>query len=246
MDAPRLQLLPTPTSYEDAVSLHENLKLAYEAAQAAADALDPGEAKTTAEATVFEVESDMLLLRAFVDAFGAPDAIRAAAPQNAEKARNEILFLERRLGDGSTVDQELKAELLGQQNDYVRMATAWDAVAAAEPSKVVVEKAPTRAAKKNANSPVPATKGAGAAEPAAPAKVAPAFSQGAAASNNPQPLAGAGGNEFLVVRAMRPSRWRAGRQFTPDEVRIPVTDLSEGDLALIQGDPVLAVSIEVS
>ena len=49
--------------------------------------------------------------------------------------------------------------------------------------------------------------------------------------------------ETLVVKALRPRR-RAGRSFGPEPVRIPLSDLSDAEIAAIRADRVLSTSIE--
>lgn len=48
-----------------------------------------------------------------------------------------------------------------------------------------------------------------------------------------------------VLRVMGPAkgRWRAGRKFGPEPVDIPVDELTEEDLAKLEGDPELTVSL---
>jgi len=38
-------------------------------------------------------------------------------------------------------------------------------------------------------------------------------------------------------------RWRAGRKFGPEPVDIPVAELTEDDLAKLEGDPELVVAL---
>lgn len=48
-----------------------------------------------------------------------------------------------------------------------------------------------------------------------------------------------------VLRVVGPAkgRWRAGRKFGPEPVEIPVAELTEQDLAKLEGDPELTVSL---
>lgn len=46
----------------------------------------------------------------------------------------------------------------------------------------------------------------------------------------------------IRVKALQPSRWRAGRQFGPVPVDIPAAELSEDDLARLRADPLLVVT----
>ena len=45
------------------------------------------------------------------------------------------------------------------------------------------------------------------------------------------------------VRALQPSRWRAGRQFGPDPVEIAAEDLTEAQMIALMGDPLLSVDV---
>ncbi|MCA0849691.1 HI1506-related protein [Salipiger thiooxidans] len=45
----------------------------------------------------------------------------------------------------------------------------------------------------------------------------------------------------VVVTGPRKGRWRAGRHFTAEPVTIPAGDLSEDEIAALQGDPRLSV-----
>ncbi len=52
------------------------------------------------------------------------------------------------------------------------------------------------------------------------------------------------GRSFRVrVRALQPSRWRAGRQFGPEPVEIAAEDLTEAQIAALMGDPLLSVDV---
>ncbi|MBS3978773.1 MAG: hypothetical protein KGZ77_03095 [Rhodobacteraceae bacterium] len=48
-----------------------------------------------------------------------------------------------------------------------------------------------------------------------------------------------------VLRVVGPAkgRWRAGRKFGPEPVEIPVAELTEDDLAKLEGDPELTVAL---
>lgn len=48
-----------------------------------------------------------------------------------------------------------------------------------------------------------------------------------------------------VLRVTGPAkgRWRAGRKFGPEPVEIPVAELTEDDLAKLEGDPELVVAL---
>lgn len=48
----------------------------------------------------------------------------------------------------------------------------------------------------------------------------------------------------VVIFARQPVRRRVGRLFTPEAVRIPVSDLSDEELAALAGDPMLDVKTE--
>jgi hypothetical protein len=48
--------------------------------------------------------------------------------------------------------------------------------------------------------------------------------------------------QVIRVKALQPSRWRAGRQFGPVPVDIPAAGLSEDDLARLNADPLLVVT----
>lgn len=229
MAAKPVKDLPTPTTYEDASSLLENLRDALKDAQATVEALPDGDGKDEARAIAFDVESDFLLANAYVDAFGAPAAIRADARRYAKSARDEIAAIETMLSSGKVTDEGRKGQLLAEQNSYFRAARAWDAVATAEPGNGTDAPKPSRGARKNSTPDVPATSGAGAAVKAAPAE---------------SRTEGGQDNRVLVVRAMQPIRWRAGRQFTSTETRIPIDELSLEEIARIEGDPVLAVRVE--
>lgn len=45
--------------------------------------------------------------------------------------------------------------------------------------------------------------------------------------------------EVLIVRGPQRGRWRAGRHFGPDEVHIPVRDLTDDEFDAITTDPFL-------
>lgn len=49
----------------------------------------------------------------------------------------------------------------------------------------------------------------------------------------------------FVLRVTGPAkgRWRAGRKFGPEPVEIPVAELTEEDLAKLEGDPELTVAL---
>ena len=48
----------------------------------------------------------------------------------------------------------------------------------------------------------------------------------------------------IVVRALQPTRWRAGRCFTAAEpVSIDTADLTEGEIAALKADPMLSVVV---
>ena len=47
----------------------------------------------------------------------------------------------------------------------------------------------------------------------------------------------------LTVRGPANGRWRAGRKFTAEAVEIPVEELTDAELAAINGDPALFVTV---
>lgn len=56
--------------------------------------------------------------------------------------------------------------------------------------------------------------------------------------------ASAGAEPSLVVIGPRRGRRRAGRQFGPEPVTIPLAELSDDEIAAIKGDPALTVTEE--
>jgi hypothetical protein len=62
----------------------------------------------------------------------------------------------------------------------------------------------------------------------------PAPETGAATEPKSAPKKGS-----IVVRGPAHGRWRANRHFTAEETTIKLADLSDEDLAAIEGDPVL-------
>lgn len=51
-------------------------------------------------------------------------------------------------------------------------------------------------------------------------------------------------SDILVVTGPKKGRWRAGRKFGPEPVRIPVADLSDDEMEAISADPKLTVEVE--
>jgi hypothetical protein len=47
--------------------------------------------------------------------------------------------------------------------------------------------------------------------------------------------------ELLIVKGPAKGRWRAGRKFGPEPVEIAVVDLSQAEIALLEGDPELTL-----
>lgn len=47
----------------------------------------------------------------------------------------------------------------------------------------------------------------------------------------------------IIVIAAQPGRRRIGRAFGPEPVAIPMAELTEGDIAALRDDPLLAVSV---
>lgn len=47
----------------------------------------------------------------------------------------------------------------------------------------------------------------------------------------------------VVVTALQPVRWRAGRKFTAEPTVILLEDLGEGELAAVEADPLLSVKV---
>lgn len=50
----------------------------------------------------------------------------------------------------------------------------------------------------------------------------------------------------VIVTAKQDRRWRAGRCFTPEPVRVALADLTEAQLMALHGDPVLVVQTETA
>jgi hypothetical protein len=48
----------------------------------------------------------------------------------------------------------------------------------------------------------------------------------------------------LRVKGPAKGRWRAGRHFGPEEVKIAAADLTEDEIAQLNGDPLLTVLVE--
>lgn len=46
----------------------------------------------------------------------------------------------------------------------------------------------------------------------------------------------------LTVIGPRKGRWRAGRHFSPEPVKIPLAELSDDEIAMLAGDPKLTLS----
>ncbi|MDD9731198.1 hypothetical protein PVW46_14880 [Mameliella sp. AT18] len=46
----------------------------------------------------------------------------------------------------------------------------------------------------------------------------------------------------LTVIGPRKGRWRAGRHFSPESVKIPLAELSDDEIAMLAGDPKLTLS----
>ena len=107
--------------------------------------------------------------------------------------------------------------------------------------------APAKTGEADAGSPAPGSEEA--KEAAIEARLAPVrmvaermTEMAAAAMVGPEPS----GREVVVVGPKR-GRWRAGRHFGAEPVRIPVEELTEDEKAALVADPVLIVSVaEVS
>lgn len=99
-------------------------------------------------------------------------------------------------------------------------------------------KAPKPVAAPPDPAPVAAGATSDAPNPAADAGVGQAGAVAAVPVTNP-PASGF----RLRVRALQPSRWRAGRQFGPDPVGIAAEDLTEAQMIALRDDPLLAVDV---
>ncbi|BBU57391.1 hypothetical protein KU6B_36560 [Mameliella alba] len=73
--------------------------------------------------------------------------------------------------------------------------------------------------------------------PVAEAAAAPQEVAKPAAPDPEQPPEG-----VLTVIGPRKGRWRAGRHFSPEPVKIPLADLSDDEIAMLAGDPKLTLS----
>lgn len=58
-----------------------------------------------------------------------------------------------------------------------------------------------------------------------------------------QPDAPAG--PALIITGPKRGRWRAGRHFGPQAVTIPLTDLTEAEIAALRADPALTVGEDI-
>ncbi|WP_300439398.1 hypothetical protein [uncultured Mameliella sp.] len=81
-----------------------------------------------------------------------------------------------------------------------------------------------------------AEEGQGAA-PAAEVAAAPQEAAKPAVPDPEQPPEG-----VLTVTGPKKGRWRAGRHFTPEPVKIPLADLTEDEIAMLAADPKLTLS----
>lgn len=73
--------------------------------------------------------------------------------------------------------------------------------------------------------------------PVAEAAAAPQEVAKPAAPDPEQPPEG-----VLTVIGPRKGRWRAGRHFSPEPVKIPLAELSDDEIAMLAGDPKLTLS----
>lgn len=78
---------------------------------------------------------------------------------------------------------------------------------------------------------------------AAPSPAAPASSAESQDDQGDQGDQGDAAEGVVVVQGPERGRWRIGRKFTRDEIKIPRADLSDDDVAALVNDPELIVSI---